>query len=75
MCQHSSLWVACATTCELQIGNVMWAYDAIEYLQDMLGYALCLLYQFVIFDEAIVVSPDEADSLQVRQYRVQFFVL
>ena len=53
----------------------MWAYDAIEYLQDMLGYALCLLYQFVIFDEAIVVSPDEADSLQVRQYRVQFFVL
>lgn len=68
MCQHSSLWVASATTCELEVGDVVRANNAIVDLQNVLWYVLCFTEKLIILDEAVVVAADKTYSLEIRQY-------
>jgi hypothetical protein len=53
VCQHGSFRIASAATGELKIYNIVWADDAVEDIQDMFRYALCLLKKFLILNEAI----------------------
>ena len=44
--------------------------DAVEDLQDVLWNTFRFAKEFIIFDEAIVISTNETDGLQVWQYCV-----
>lgn len=67
MCQHSSLWISSASTCELEVGNVIGADNAVEYVQDMVRNAFCLLHEVLVRYEIIGFPTYEAYSLQIRQ--------
>ena len=66
MCQHRSLWIASAPTCELQIHDIVRTYNAIEYVEDIIRYALCLLHELVVSNESICTAY-QTYSLQVWQ--------
>lgn len=63
MCQHGCLGVSRAATRELEVGHIVRTNDAVEDLQDMLWYALCLQDEFIVLDEAVVIASYETDSL------------
>lgn len=63
--QHSSLWVASAAARELEIGDIVRANDTVEDLQDVFRYALPFTYELIISDEAVVVTTDETDCLEI----------
>ena len=68
MRQHSRLGVSCATTCELEICDVIRAYYAIEDVEDMVWYAFGFLDELVVLDEVAVFSTYQTNCLQVWQY-------
>jgi hypothetical protein len=63
MRQHSSFGVASTATCELEIHDIVRTY-AVEDVQDMIGYALRLLFELLIPNEAVVAAY-ETYSLEI----------
>lgn len=56
MREHSCLWISSATACKLKIRNVVRAYYAIKDIQDVLWYRMCLVQEFVVMYECILIA-------------------
>ena len=65
MCQHGCFWVTGAATGELKVCNIIWAYYAVEDVEDMIWDGLRVLSEVVILCEIRVLTSYQAHSLEI----------
>jgi hypothetical protein len=56
MCEHRGFGITCTAACELEIGDVVGTYYPVEDVENVFWYALCLLYEFFVTNEAIAAA-------------------
>jgi hypothetical protein len=65
MCQHGGLRVTRAAAGELEVGNVVGTYYAVEDIEDVIGNGLRFLPEVIVFNEVGVLTAYQAYGLQV----------
>lgn len=74
MCEHGGFGITCAAAGELQIGDVVGTYYPVEDVENVFWYALCLLYEFFVADEAVAAAY-QAYGLEVWEDCIEVFVV
>jgi len=74
VCEHGGFGTPCTAACELEVGDVVGTYYPVEDVENVFGYALCLLDEFFVADEAVAATY-QAYGLEVWEDCIEVFVV